>query len=59
MHLLRVMTSEFIYHHVISNPNRMNEGNLLLQAYFQDLYFVEVFLSVMRVNHYDGDSVQE
>ena len=48
MHLLRIMSCEFLFHHIIQNFSKLNEGQQLLQAYFQVLFFIELYLCLLR-----------
>ena len=49
--MIRIMTCEFLFHHIIQNFSKLNEGQQLLHAYFQILFFIELFLALIRSNN--------
>jgi hypothetical protein len=49
------MTCEFLFHHIIQNISKLNEGQQLLHAYFQILFFIELFLALIRSNKTSND----
>lgn len=50
------MTNEFLYYHIIQNQFRF--GDQLLYAYFTTLFYIELFLSILRAKAEDDLTVQ-